>query len=341
MAGRIYIQDEECIHELIEKRKHKIEQYRDRQRTLNVWLKTTAGGEKRDMLETFGKGAEKHDIKVNYCMEDHTEVPPADYEIIFAFKSDGINSPTHRLRQKVFDMKTNKQIFFFDSNVLKYYEKMTRYFRLPYRHIYPQHAEYMMCDPLTFDRKPKVMKEMGLELKPMRKDGNHILLCLNRGFGGFSSFGKGCYEWARETVEELRKHTQRPIVIRSHNHAKETPELQEDKKNLDLILKNHKDITHTALGKTDLLDDMKNAWAVVCYTSTSGAVALMEGIPMFATHEGCFAGPWGSGKLEDIENPKEVNRLEFLHEYINSHWTLQEIEDGTFWGKFKKHNIRR
>ena len=340
--GRKYIIDETGQWELeTVMTPQQAKRYQARQRTLTVWLKTTSAGPKRDLLQAFGKGAEKHDVKVNYCMEDHTEVAPTDYDVVFAFKSDGISSPTHNLREKASGRNTSKQVFFFDSNVLKYYEKMTRYYRIPYRSIHPQHADYMTPEPLTFKRKPKVLKDMGLELKPLRTEGNHILLCLNRGFGGFSSFGKGCYEWAKETVEELRKHTQRPIIIRSHNHAKETLELQEDRKNLDWILENHKDITHTALGKTDLLDDMKNAWAVVCYTSTSAAVALIEGIPMFSTHEGCFASNWSSGKLEDIENPKEVNRLQFLHYYINCHWTQEEVESGMFWNKFQKFYIKK
>ena len=50
---------------------------------------------------------------------------------------------------------------------------------------------------------------MGVEMKPMRTGGGHIVLSLNRGFGGFSTFGKPCYEWALETVKKIRKYTDR------------------------------------------------------------------------------------------------------------------------------------
>ena len=175
----------------------------------------------------------------------------------------------------------------------------------------------------------------------MRTKGDHILLVLNRGFGGFSAFGKGCYEWAKETVEELRKYTQRPILIRSHNHAKITPELAEDKKNLDYILKTYDNIKHTAFGESDLVENLKNAWACVCYTSTSGAVALIEGVPLFTTHQACFSKMYSSGQLEDIENPKEVDREKFLADYATAHWSLDEMKDGTFWRKFKKYYIKK
>jgi hypothetical protein len=35
-------------------------------KTLNIYLRTTSGT-KVDKLLSFGKGAEKHGIKVNYC----------------------------------------------------------------------------------------------------------------------------------------------------------------------------------------------------------------------------------------------------------------------------------
>ena len=74
-------------------------------KTLNIYLKTTSGT-KVDKLLSFGKGAEKHGIKVNYCEDSF--FTPSDYSYIFAYKSDDINSKTHILRQEVVDKKTDK-----------------------------------------------------------------------------------------------------------------------------------------------------------------------------------------------------------------------------------------
>jgi len=178
------------------------------------------------------------------------------------------------------------------------------------------------------------MKDLNLQIKPWRKDGKHICLFLNRGIGGFSTFGKPCYEWARETVQEIRKHSDRPILIRSHKHAGENAQLIEDKKNLHYILDNYKDITHTQFGKTDIFDDLKNAWACVVHTSTSGAVAMLEGIPMFSTHEACFSHKWSAGNLSDIENPVLKDRTYFITHYANAHWNLDEVRQGLLWRKY-------
>jgi len=88
-----------------------------------------------------------------------------------------------------------------------------------------------------------------------------------------------------------------------------------------------------------LLDDLKNAWACVTYTSTAGAVALMEGVPVFITHPACFYRLYGSGGLAQIENPTIPNRNTFMTYYANSHWNLQEVEDGHYWEKFKQYRM--
>ena len=222
-------------------------------KTLNIYLKTTSGT-KVDKLLSFGKGAEKHGVKVNY-VEDNI-FKPSDYSYIFAYKSDDINSKSHILRQEVVDKKTDKQIFFLDSNVLGYYEKekdiQNVYRRYPYRSIHSHEADFLPVNETSFKRTDQVKKDLGLQIKDWRRTGDHILLCLNRGSGGFSSFGTGCYEWAREVIQRLRLHTDRKIVIRSHKHFVITEKLKEDQKNLEWILTNINNVEQTSIEKTNL-----------------------------------------------------------------------------------------
>jgi len=304
-------------------------------KTLRLYLKTTSGY-KQDLMKSFGKGAEKHGVKVDYYLE--SEFKPSDYALVFAYKSDDVGMPSHNLRQHVVDNKTDKQIFFIDSNVLRHYEKNTRYLRLPYRSIHPHEADFLRADENSFKKVDQVKKDLGIELKPWRKTGNHILLSLNRGSGGFSSFGRGCYDWAREVIQKIRLYTDRPILIRSHKHAKITNKLVEDRHNLDWIMQNIKNVTHTSLGETSLTDDLKNAWATVVFTTTSGAVSLIEGVPVFTTHPACFYKTFNSGDIAQIEQPNLPSRDLFLTYYANAHWTQKEMEDGVFWDKFKKQH---
>jgi len=297
-------------------------------KTLNIYLSTT-GGSKRDIMRAFGEGAIRHGIDVKY-IEQH-EYVKSDYAMVFAYKSEGTDTPNHKFRQEIVD-KHNNNIFFVDSNVLKAYEKDVRYFRFPQGSIHPHEANYMIDGDTS--RNEKVLKDMNIKIKPWRKDGEHICLFLNRGIGGFSTFGKPCYEWARETIWNIRQYTNRPILIRSHRHAGVNQQLTEDLKNLDNIMLEHFDITHTRLGETSIYDDLKNAWACVVHTSTSGAVAMLEGIPMFSTHEACFSHQWSAGKLSDIEDPNLNSREKYITHYANAHWNLDEVKKGIFWEKY-------
>ena len=296
--------------------------------SLNVYLSTTGGG-KRDIMRAFGDGARLDGVEVCY-VEEH-QYRKSDFAMVFAYKSEGTDSPNHRFRQEVVN-KHNDNIFFVDSNVLKAYEKDVRYFRFPMSSIHPHEANYLIDGDTT--RNNQIIKHMNIDIKPWRTDGKHICLFLNRGIGGFSTFGKPCYEWAKETIEEIRKYSDRPILIRSHRHAGENQQLKEDRKNLDFILSNYKDITHTRLGETSIYDDLKNAWACVVHTSTSGAVAMLEGIPMFSTHEACFSHQWSAGKLSDIEDPSLNSREKYITHYANAHWNLEEVRSGLYWEKY-------
>ena len=296
--------------------------------SLNIYLSTT-GGSKRDIMKAFGQGASKHGVEVSYV--DQHQYIKSDFAMVFAYKSEGTDSPNHRFRQEVVKSH-NDNIFFVDSNVLKAYEKDVRYFRFPQGSIHPHEANYMIDGDTS--RNNQVMNHMGIDIKPWRKDGKHICLFLNRGIGGFSTFGKPCYEWAKETVEEIRKHSDRPILIRSHRHAGENAQLTKDKENLHEILKKHMNIKLTALGETDIHDDLKDAWACVVHTSTSGAVAMMEGIPMFSTHEACFSHKWSAGSLSDIEKPMLKDRTYYITHYANAHWNLDEVRKGLYWEKY-------
>ena len=144
-------------------------------KTLNIYLATT-GGSKRDIMRAFGEGAELDGVKVKY-IDTHT-YEKSDYAMVFAYKSEGVNSPNHNFRQEVVD-KHDKNIFFVDSNVLKSYESDVRYFRFPYKSVHPHEADYMLDEDVS--RNDQIIKDLKLQIKPWRKDGKHICLFLNRG----------------------------------------------------------------------------------------------------------------------------------------------------------------
>lgn len=149
---------------------------------------------------------------------------------------------------------------------------------------------------------------MGIELRPWRTEGKHILVCGQRGIGSPTMASPP--NWHDDVAARLRKITNRPVRVRPHpgNHAPKVP----------------------------LADDLRDCWAVVIWSSGSGVQALVAGVPVIyqAPHWICERS--ASNRLEDIEATPDENR-DILRlwsmEYLAwAQWSVQEISTGEpFW----------
>ena len=305
----------------------------ERHKTLTVYKKTTVQPYKAEWLQAFAIGAK---IVLPFVVDysDTTQYKHTDFAMIFNYQLQPINVPHLKLRQTVQEKQENKNIFFFDSDVLISYSKvktetLNNYVRIPFRDVYPDKALYFN-DNFKSDRWNKFAIQKHIKLKEYRKDGDHILICCNRGSGGYSAFGINAANWAIETATELRKHTERTIVIRLHPGARADLKKKDYKRLMSFAHQAHS-IRITGLSKTEpLINDIRGAWATVIFTSTAGAMSLIEGVPVFVCHPSSYLNSVNAGKLSDIENPKLYNRETFLHKLAYTQWNIEELKDGTF-----------
>jgi hypothetical protein len=153
---------------------------------------------------------------------------------------------------------------------------------------------------------PARWQQMGLQLKPWRTAGRHILVCGQRGIG--SQEMASPHQWHQKAAAKLQTLTRRPIVIRTHpgNRPNSTKPL-------------------TA--------DLRDAWAVVIWASSAGVQALVEGIPVFyaAPHWICqtAALPFAAlGKYLEQPLCDDAMRQAALTRMAHGQWTYQEIATG-------------
>jgi hypothetical protein len=140
--------------------------------------------------------------------------------------------------------------------------------------------------------------KLGVELKPWRQTGEHILICPNR------SFGVGAQvmhpDWAVRTQARIQKHTKRPVRIRNHP-GNDAP-------------------------KRKLAEDLANAWAVVAWSSGAAVHALAAGIPTY------IEAPWqilkGAAASGHIEAPTCPERAPHFERMAWAQWQVSEIESG-------------
>ena len=288
----------------------------------------TAAGHKREYIRNFGLGIEKTGDKVYY--HEETNYVETDVAIIFGFKSAAVSNKMHTLRQNVFDSQNNKKIFFIDSNAFKQYEKII-YHRYPFKSVFPHEAEYF-TDKINLDKWSQIKKDSQIDVKDY-KQGDNILLLLNRGETGFSTQGKNAWEWAFETITELKKHTDRKIVIRPHKITKDA----DDSLKIKRIKDTFKNVEIKIFENESLLQSLKNTWACVLFSTTAGLPSLIEGIPIFVTSPTSLLYEMSSGNLKSIEKPILHNRLTFLQKIAKQHWTQKEILNGDYWSLIKKH----
>lgn len=149
-------------------------------------------------------------------------------------------------------------------------------------------------------------KALGIEVQPWREDGRHIVVVEQSEH--FLTRVCGKYNWLKQTVEELKRNTDRPIKVRAWHRNK-------------------------AKAAATLANDLKGAWALVTHMSAAANEALLHGVPVFVTGV-CAATVMASGELSRIESPRRAEgREEWAAWLAGMQWTIPEIESGEAWRK--------
>ena len=307
---------------------------------------TTASGYKQDLVRAFAKGVGKlaNDNRRADLVPEFDVKNGYTHVFCFNYQRDLPNRegrPGLVLRKRLIDRyEPDDKIWYFDSNVLISYEKHKSHLnksfvRIAYGKVYPNEAKYFNDNPKPH-KWEYMMKACDIDLKKYDKKGKKIYITCNRGSGGYSGHGVNAADWAIETAKKLRQCTDRPIVVRTHK-GMGYPTAQDDIKRL-YEAKNHInnfDVHSPNNNYPDLIQEIRDSYAVVIFTSSSGAPAIIEGKPLFVTHPTGYLTPMNAGRLEDIEKPNyDLDRDKFLHGLGESHWTLEQIEKGEYFKKF-------
>jgi hypothetical protein len=245
--------------------------------------------------------------------------------------NDGKQMPHLNLRKSAIDRqyKNGKRSLVVDSNLFLYVNKTNplHYLRYSLDGVFPTTGFYFDKDinPLRWQ---KISRNLNLNLKPWRTSGNHILLCLQRN-GGWSMGGFSSIDWMNLTIANIRKYSNRPIVVRAHPG---------DKKIKSILKINHKNVSLST--KENLVDDLRGAWATVVYNSSPSVASIIEGVPAFLTdsvpqHSQSF--DVANIDISNIENPVIPDRQAWVEKLAMCHWNFDELKSGEAWQFFKKY----
>jgi hypothetical protein len=260
-----------------------------------------------------------------------------DVGVIQGFIHDkGKSAPHLKLRQDVFNNQTRrgKRTIIVDSNLFLYADpgNSKKFLRYSYDGIFPSTGEYCNSTPNPA-RWELIKSQLGINLKPWKKNGKTILICCQRD-GGWSMNNQPLMPWLIKTVNNIRKCTDMPITVRFHPNDKNTVLHKRDLARYRL-----KDVMVSHV--SNILEDFQTATAVVNHNSSPGVVAAIEGIPVFLTDpNNSQARDVAHTNFSFLENPRDFDRELWIQRMAQMHWTLDEVKDGTAWQHLRKWAVK-
>ena len=280
-------------------------------------ISTNKNAIKLAVLRRFGAGISKSTDQVEF-VNGH-DLIDCEVAVLLGFVHNDISSPHLQLRKKV--LNNHKNIIIIDSNLFQFANDNLKnyYLRYSLNGIFPTTGFYF-DNKLDISRWKTISQQLGISLVPYRTNGNHILVCLQR-VDGWSMGRTMVQDWLDNCVTEIRKYSNRPIIVRKHPGDKRQHQL------------NFSD-QYTISKNLRLINDLENCWATVTYNSSPGIASLIQGIPTFVTDkESKRSQTWPicNTDLRFIDTPTMLDRTDWINRISQSHWNDDEVASGQAW----------
>lgn len=284
--------------------------------------------EKELILRYFSEGIRKSTDEV----VDHKGLYiPSDVAIMqgWVHENSG-NSPHLSLRKTVISQQllNQKSVITADSNLFLYSvgkeNKPYHYLRYSINGVFPNTGIY--CDTVVDPQRwQQVSKDHNISLKDYRNNGSHILICLQRN-GGWSMGKLDVMYWLKNVIAQIRYVSDRPIIVRAHPGDKDAVNY------LKISLPNV-----SVSENLNLLDDLKNCWAVVNHNSSPTVAAAIEGYPIFVTDTiKSQCAEIANHDLTKIEAPMLHDRQKWAERISMFHWKFSELRSGECWSHMRQ-----
>lgn len=294
--------------------------------------------EKFDILTKFIQGVNKT-VGDQGILYKGNDVVDCDVAVIQGWQHDrGKNAPHLKLRQNVIDTQTNlgRYVVSADANLFLYANKSNKphhYLRYSFNGIFPSTGIYCDDDPDP-KRWQQISQDTGISLKKKKTNGSEIVVCMQRD-GGWSMGSMPIITWTANVVKEIRKHSDRRIVLRPHPNDKQAVTTYLPR--LKAMFKGSPNIKISQLD-APLEYDLQKAWAVVNHNSSAVVGPIIEGYHSFITDpvkSQCAEVSHTDFSL--LESPKEFDRQKWLERISMFHWKFSELEDGSCWQHMKNY----
>jgi hypothetical protein len=164
---------------------------------------------------------------------------------------------------------------------------------------------------------------LGLLEKPWRTSGEYILICGQHDKSLQWKNMPSMSNWFLNTYDEIRKHTDRPIIFRPHPRCR----LEHIERGLRHVTRQEPRHVNGTYDSFDM--GFNNIHCTISYSSNPGIHSVIEGVPAFvSTHSLAYDVANDIDFLHDIENPIMPDRTQWLNDYAHTEYTIEEIAAG-------------
>ena len=168
------------------------------------------------------------------------------------------------------------------------------------------------------------------ELRPWNPTGDLIVICGQHDNSEQWKRLPRMSSWIEQQINEIRKYTTRPILVRPH--PRNVINFDENKfKNVKVRLPKR---DYRTYDDTDFKATLERTWAVVNHSSNPAMEAVIKGIPVFVS-ESSLCHDVGNVKLSDINTPAMPNRIGWANKLAYTEWFEDEIEQGLPWARIR------
>ena len=169
-------------------------------------------------------------------------------------------------------------------------------------------------------------KLLSVRLQPWHQ-GDHILIAMQRTDSEQWAGLPSAEQWLRQTVDRIRAHTDRPIVVRPHPRQRLAP--------ISGVQIQQPQALRGTYDEFDFRSNIGRAWAVVNENSGPGSQAIIDGVPAFVGADS-MAVPVANTDFVLIEKPRMPDRSAWLEQLCHTEWTVSEIRSGLPLGRLLK-----
>ena len=164
---------------------------------------------------------------------------------------------------------------------------------------------------------------LGLLEKPWRTDGKYILIAGQHDKSLQWRNLPRMSNWFLNTYDEIRKHTDRPIIFRPHPRCR----LEHIERGLRHVTRQEPQHVNGTYDDFDMGFD--NIYCTISHSSNPGIHSVINGVPSFVSPSS-LAYPVANNinSLHNIEQPLMPDRQQWLNDYAWTEYTVGEIEQG-------------